>query len=201
MIILSRYYQEMKTHHETGPNRDPQNQVREILYRISRITASEDWAGDINPTQRAALSYLARANRFSRSPSQVADYLEATRGTVSQTLKALARKDLIEEQRSEQDKRSISYAVTDEGHATLNFRTAIDQAVGHLTQEQADDLALALTHLMSDVLQARGGRSFGVCGTCRHHQTNPSGAYCVLLQEALVPAETEQICHEHAVPA
>lgn len=197
----------MKTHHQIGSDRDPQNQVREILDRISRIAASEDWTGDINPTQRAALSYLARANRFSRSPSQVADYLEATRGTVSQTLKALARKNLIEEQRSEQDKRSISYVVTDEGHTALNFTTAIDQAVGHLTQGQADDLALALTHLMSDVLQARGGRSFGACRTCRHHranpsgQTNPSGAYCALLQEALYPAETEQICHEHAVPA
>lgn len=191
----------MKTHHQIGSDRDPQNQVREILDRISRIAASEDWTGDINPTQRAALSYLARANRFSRSPSQVADYLEATRGTVSQTLKALARKNLIEEQRSEQDKRSISYVVTDEGHTALNFTTAIDQAVGHLTQGQADDLALALTHLMSDVLQARGGRSFGACRTCRHHQTNPSGAYCALLQEALEPTETEQICHEHAVPA
>ncbi|MFC6657468.1 MarR family transcriptional regulator [Roseibium salinum] len=89
--------------------------VRDLIDRLSRLIAAEEWNGPLNPSQFAALSYLARANRFSRAPSHVADYLATTRGTASQTLKALARKGLIAETRSQEDKRSIRYDVTDHG--------------------------------------------------------------------------------------
>jgi len=69
--------------------------IRELIERLARVSAADEWADDLNPTQKAALAYLARANQYSRSPSQVAEFLAATRGTVSQTLKALARKGLI----------------------------------------------------------------------------------------------------------
>lgn len=92
-------------------------EIRDLLDRVLRTSAAEDWTEDISPSQRAVLSYLSRANRYSRAPSQVADYLSATRGTVSQTLKTLARKGLVSEQRSEKDKRSISYKISEIGRA------------------------------------------------------------------------------------
>tara|TARA_R110002110_G_scaffold138271_4_gene323912 strand:- start:1157 stop:1681 length:525 start_codon:yes stop_codon:yes gene_type:complete len=168
-----------------------------MLDRIARITASGDWGGEINPTQRAALSYLTNANRFSRSPSQVADYLSATRGTVSQTLKALARKGLVHEIRSELDKRTISYDVTEEGHAALNVRTVIDNALSQLSETKLNNLSCQLSDLIRQALMARGGRSFGVCRTCRHHRADTAGAFCLLLNEPLLPAEADLICHEH----
>jgi DNA-binding MarR family transcriptional regulator len=87
--------------------------ISDLIDRLGRLNAAEEWNGPLNPSQFAALSYLARANRFSRAPSHVADYLATTRGTASQTLKALARKELIAESRLEEDKRSIRYDVTD----------------------------------------------------------------------------------------
>lgn len=182
------------------PNRaiDTAADTRELLDRMTRIAASEEWAGEINPTQRAALAYLARANRFSRKPSQVADYLSATRGTVSQTLKALARKGLIEEQRSQSDKRSISYGLTSHGHTALNFTTAVDAALEQLSDTEIDDLSANLRKVIKSVLTARGGRSFGICNTCQFHQQTNTGAYCTLLDEDLHDGETTEICHEFA---
>ena len=72
--------------------------LTDLLDRLARLHLASRRDDALNPAQAAALDYLARANRFSRMPSAVADYLAATRGTVSQTLKALAAKGLIVEQ-------------------------------------------------------------------------------------------------------
>ncbi len=94
-------------------------QIRGLITRLARIDAGEGWADDLNPAQRAALDYLGQANRFSRSPSHVAEYLGTTRGTMSQTLKVLVRKGYVTELRSEADKRTISYALTQAGRNAI----------------------------------------------------------------------------------
>jgi len=181
--------------------RDNRADIRDLLDRIARLKAAEDWGDDLNPSQRAALAYLCGANRFSRAPSHVADYLSATRGTISQTLKALARKGLIAEIRSATDRRSISYEVTPAGEAASQKGTAIDAALAGLDPTSADALTKALKGLVGAVLAARGGRSFGLCRTCRHHRVRDDGAFCALLNEALAPHEAAQTCHEHEAAA
>ncbi len=177
---------------------DRHQEARALLDRVLRIHASEDWGDGINPAQMAALTYLSRANRFSRSPSHAADYLRSTRGTVSQTLKALTRKGLIAEHRSTADKRSIAYDVSPEGYKILAGHSAAQAALNGLTESELDQLIGSLTALAKNALSARGGKSFGVCRTCKFHQKRKSGAYCSLLNEALEPAEANEICHEHA---
>ena len=174
--------------------------IRELLDRIGRIAAAEEWSDDLNPAQRSALSYLARANRFSRSPSNVADYLCTTRGTASQTLKALERKGLVTPVRSAADKRSISYDVTEEGRAAMATPSDLNAAIDRLPDSEADALLAALEATLRDVLSSRGQREFGVCRTCRYHQPGEDGATCALLNVSLVPMEAGQICHEHQAP-
>lgn len=179
------------------PSTDP-TRVREIIDRLGRIVAAEEWNDEINPTQWTALSYLARANRFSRSPSQVSDYMAATRGTVSQTLKALARKGLVEERRSDQDKRSISYSATGQGLALLEGENLIEDAASVLSDSERAVLLDGLETLMHNALARRRSRPFGVCRTCTHHRKVGDGGFCKLLGVPLAPAETRQICHEHS---
>ncbi|MGF1562645.1 MAG: MarR family winged helix-turn-helix transcriptional regulator [Geminicoccaceae bacterium] len=178
-----------------------QQRLAALLERIGRIQAADEWSDALNPAQRAALAYLARANRFSRAPSQVADYLAATRGTVSQTLKALARKGLVSETRSAQDRRSIAYSLTEAGRAACARQSALDEAIGGLEPAEAAVLANGLEGLVKDALLRRGMRAFGVCRTCRYHEARPLGGYCRLLHEELAPVECQQICHEHDASA
>lgn len=175
---------------------DQKLRLSDLLDRIARLRAAESWRDDLNPSQRAALDYLGRANRFSRSPSQVADYLASTRGTVSQTLKSLSRKGLVEEVRSEADKRSISYEVTPQGRAHLSANRKAS-TLADLTDREAGLLTDLLERLLHGVLTQRGGRSFGMCRTCKYHSQLKSGGYCRLLEIDLLPAEIIQICHEH----
>ncbi len=179
---------------------DPRQRAEALLERLARLQAAGDWADDLNPTQWTALSYLARANRFSRAPSQVADYLAATRGTVSQTLKALARKGLVEEAASDGDRRSISYEITAEGQAALSRQRVLGEALAVLPEARVAALADGLSDLVATLIEARGGRGFGLCRTCRHHR--PAGVegagHCRLLDLPLAPHEADRICHEHA---
>ncbi|MEZ5777677.1 MAG: winged helix DNA-binding protein [Paracoccaceae bacterium] len=186
---MTRYYLGMT-------NRD---EISALLDRLTRLHAAGRRVGDLNEVQRAALDYLSRANRFSRAPSAVADYLAATRGTVSQTLRSLARKGLVAETASSEDRRVRRYDLTPEGVATL--ATTAPAARPGLTDAETQDIAEALRNLVRSEIAANGGRSFGLCRTCRHHVSTAEGSHCALLKLALLPEEADQICHEHRAAA
>lgn len=157
-----------------------------LLDRVARLAQARAWARGLNPAQAAALDYLSRANRFSRSPSHVADYLGTTRGTASQTLQALARKGLVVAEASARDRRSVSYRPTE------TARAVAEDLPGGLAEGERAQLERMLERMARGL--AEGGRTFGLCATCRHHRSGPR---CALLQLALAAEEAGQLCHEH----
>jgi DNA-binding MarR family transcriptional regulator len=173
------------------------DQIRDLISRLARLDAAETWEVNLNPTQIAALDYLARANRFSRAPSHVAEYLGTTRGTMSQTLKTLVRKGYLEESRSESDRRSITYDLTDSGLALVDRQNTLAQAILSLSPSQRRGLADGLSSTLKARLAVNQGRSFGICKDCVHHEERGKGAFCALLLVPLAPAETGLTCHEH----
>lgn len=170
--------------------------LRSLLDRLARVASAEDWEGNLNPAQTAALSYLARANTFSRAPSHVAEYLSTTRGTASQSLKSLQKKGLIAERKSETDRRSISYDLTDQGWALVSVERMADKAIEGLTDVDKAALEATLTKALTAVLRQRGQKEFGQCKGCRHHAPGSPTATCMLLNVSLEPNEVDQICHE-----
>lgn len=186
MTISTRYFLRM----------DMTDQLRALINRLARLDATGTWADDLNPAQIAALEYLARANRFSRAPSHVADYLGTTRGTTSQTLKALERKAYLTERRSEVDKRSISYDLTDTGRARAMRNGSLRETIEALPDQEKQYLVNGLSEILTARLAAGQRRAFGICRTCRYHRATGDGAFCALLSIRLAPAETTQICYE-----
>jgi len=174
-----------------------EQRISELLDRLARLNQSELWINDLNPAQVAALKYLVAANRFSRAPSHVADYLGATRGTVSQSLKTLARKGFITQIRSLTDKRAVRYDVTENGHAVLAGDTSLEQAIVQLNENERAHIALLLSNVLHSTLGARGGRSFGICKSCEYHENSAERPYCRLLNVELAKEESDLICHEH----
>ncbi len=170
--------------------------INALLDRLSRLIALDGWEGNLNPAQMAALSYLGRANRFSRSPSVVAEYLGATRGTVSQTLKALHRKGLVEESSNPTDKRSISYKLTPEGDALLAQRRLLDNVLDGLPDKDRAALDAKLGQVVGSALEALGLKLFGACKTCKYHKSDGAQRYCMLLDVPLHAEEADQICVE-----
>ena len=171
--------------------------LKALLDRISRLSTSEDWSNSLNPTQRAVLSYLASANQFSRAPSNIAEYMCTTRGTTSQTLKALERKGLVCQFQSSADKRSISFDITTEGMEVLSKDSRLDATLRTIDQEEGVELSRSLESIAHQLLAQRGYKAFGICSECKYHSKSAKGRYCALLEVPLTTRQSGELCHEH----
>lgn len=170
-------------------------ELRALIDRLARHLAADDRMGDLNPAQARALDYLSRANRFSRAPSHVADYLGATRGTVSQTLKALERKGLIQVVPNREDRRSHRYDLTADGANRAGRDRASEAFLDRLAAEDREALDQGLRAALAAVCEATGAGAYGICGLCRHHEADGGVRRCTLWNAALAPPEAAQICH------
>ncbi len=173
-----------------------------LIGRLDRLMRSGVAVEGLNPAQWEALRYLARANRFSRTPAGLADYLGSTRGTVSQTLIALEQKGFAVRMASERDRRSTELALTRRGVAALKRDPLL-----HLAEDIAaagggcEELLAALQAVLRNTVGRNNGRPFGVCHTCRHFRKAAVGSaasphHCALLDEPLSDADSQGICVE-----
>lgn len=180
--------------------------IHDLLERLGNLLRAEARRGPaagLAPVQLQALAYLARANRYSDSPAALAEFLEITRGTASQTVGALRRKGLIEDRRDPVDRRRVHLAPTPAGRALAEravppalFARSLSDAEG------AGALETALAELLRSLQRAHGGRSFGVCRTCRHFtELAPTAWRCGLTGERLSLDDSARICREHEDPS
>ncbi|MDP1965571.1 MAG: MarR family transcriptional regulator [Reyranella sp.] len=174
-----------------------------LIDRLERLARAGEQVGRLNPAQWDALRYLARANRFSRTPAALADYLASTRGTVSRTLASLESKGYVFREPSDRDGRSVKFVLTSDGGKALKrdpllaVATDIEQATGGDVAELLDGLRRTLRQAIS----RNQGRMFGACFSCRHFLANvrPStrtSHNCALLDEPLSEADSRAICVE-----
>ncbi len=183
-------------------NMTDSDEITTLLERLSRVLQNESHAEGLKPTQWEALRYLERANRFSRTPSGLTAYLGMTKGTVSQTLNALERKDLIRKTLDKADRRQVRIDLTAKGKGLLKRDplAAVASAVSALKTSHRSGLNSGLEALLTESLRQRGGRPFGACHTCRYHEANaPDGAphRCSLLDVTLSADDSTLICFEH----
>lgn len=174
-----------------------------LVDRIERIARSGEQAGDLNPVQWEALRFLARANRFSRTPAALADYLASTRGTVSRTLASLEAKGYVARAANLRDGRSVDFVLSADGERTLKRDPLLVLAkdIEHASGADVTAVRDALRQTLHNAITRNRGRAFGVCRTCRHFRANlrPSTRtphHCALLDEPLSEGDSRAICVE-----
>lgn len=176
--------------------------VHELLDRLANLLRAEQRkvaaAHGLQPVHLQALAYLARANRYSDSPIAVAEYLGITKGSVSQTLSLLEDKGFLSARPDRDDGRRVRLSVTAKGRRLLT-RLPSETLASAPTAKLAEALAEPLEMLLIELQRARGGRSFGVCRTCRHFRTPSPGRHaCGLTGEPLSLDQSTRLCREHA---
>lgn len=180
---------------------NPRDETVELIERLARMVANEGHSRGLKPAQWEALRYLARANRFSRTPGALTAYLGSTKGTVSQTVMSLERAGLVEKAENPADRRSVHLALTPAGAALLEAdgMARIAQAVAALPEATRRGLEAGLRAVLANRLAASGGRPFGICADCRHFDRDARGPglhFCRLLGEPLSDGDAEEICYE-----
>ena len=174
------------------------------LERLTRLMRSGEHEGGLNPAQWEALRYLSRANRFSNSPIALTRFLGSTKGTISQTIKALERKGFIAKSPRQDEGRSICLALTEKGIEILKYDplAELSKSLDDLGGKTRRRLAKGLADLLETDLKRRGQPSFGICSSCRHfrekaHEDRADPHSCMLFDVGLSQAESLQICVEH----
>lgn len=176
--------------------------IADLINRLGRMSREMQFVDGLNPAQWEALRYLKRANTCSRTPGGIAEFLCATKGTVSQTVNALKCKGLIDCRPSEKDKRVQLLDLTPKGHDLLSRDPVhkLEEFAYDLEGEQGAQIVNGLSELLSSLQGATGAKPFGVCQTCCRHITTPEECTdgmvgkCELTGEDLCSDASTRIC-------
>jgi DNA-binding MarR family transcriptional regulator len=179
------------------------------IERLARLLRAREHGQDLNPAQREALRFLARANRFSNSPGALTRYLGATKGTVSQTLIALQRKGYITKAAREGSAKSVSLTLTEKGREALSRDpwASLAQAAEGLGGKTRRRMRRGLEDLLAQELTRAGLASFGACSSCRFFRErgrdgDPKGPHlCMQFEAPLTAEESRLICVAHTPAA
>ena len=174
----------------------------ELVDRLSRIAHSLQFAEGLNPAQWEALRFVGRANRNSCSPGTLAEFMGSTKGTVSQTLKALEAKGLIERCRKAGDRRAVQISVTPAGTALLSKDPLgqIHDALEPCSRDEQHELVEGIERLLDIVQEHQGLPEFGPCPGCTYYkpeactETNTVGCRCGVSGELFSSLEIDRIC-------
>ena len=176
--------------------------LAELIVHLGRVTSGDGLVGGLTPAQWSVLRYVARANRFSRTPSAFAAFHGITRGTASQAIKSLVALGYITQTRSETDGRSVRLDLTDKARAVLadDPLEALVRAAETLPSGVRDQASGILRRMLGHVAAEMGKPLFGTCATCRHldgdtccgaDQGRPT---CRLVDEPLSEGELVELC-------
>jgi DNA-binding MarR family transcriptional regulator len=176
--------------------------VAELVVQLSCLARGDGYVADLTFAQWAALRYLARANRFSRTVSAFAEFHGTTRGTASQTIKGLVENAYLTRRRSKADGRSIDFTLTKKSRKLLaeDPFEALVIAASALSNSASQTVERSLERMLHKVAQQQGKHHFGMCPNCKYFQdegccmNSKYDHYCTLTDESLKKAETQQLC-------
>lgn len=174
--------------------------IVELVDRLTRLAHALQFAQGLNPAQWNTLRFFARANKYSRSPSVLAEYLHTTKGTASQTLNALEAKGYVQRTRCPEDRRSVTIVVTDKGRELLDRDplARIARATEAVPTADREMAAGVMERILSTLQREENVVSFGYCGRCSYYRCEGENASatqrCAHSGELLPEGHLSRIC-------
>ncbi len=176
--------------------------IVELVDRLSRIAHTLQFSGGLNPAQWEALRFVSRANHRTCSPGALAEFMGTTKGTVSQTIKALEAKGLVQRGPVAGDGRAVRIGITEAGSELLRKDPlgAIHDALTTCSPEDRLQLVDGMERLVGAVQKSVGAAEFGRCTDCEHYrpercrETDSVGCRCAVSGELFSALEIDKIC-------
>ncbi|MER3465388.1 MAG: MarR family transcriptional regulator [Chitinophagaceae bacterium] len=191
-------------------NLNEQNQKVEsrIVVALERISEAfrvllwnESKENALSPIQIQILIFLLFHSDEMCKVSYLAQEFNMTKATISDSVKILLQKGLIQKFDHPEDTRSNIIDLTSKGRQiaekSANFAFAIEQPLSTLSQEQKEIILSGLLKLIDELHKAGIITIQRMCFTCLNYQHTNGKHYCKLLQTKLQNTELRIDCAEH----
>ena len=190
-------------------NRNIDGRIVAVLERISQAfrvllwQESKDFS--LSPIQIQVLIFLLHHSIDKCKVSYLADEFNMTKATISETVKILEQKKLIQKVYEEIDNRSYSIQLTKSGQTiateTALFSKEFHKPIAKLDEEEKENMLLSLLNIITHLNKTGVITIQRMCLTCTHHELTENGEnhFCKLLNRKLLTNELRIDCPEHVL--
>ena len=177
------------------------------LERISEAFRVLLWdagkAYGLSPIQTQILIFLLFHSPEKCKVGYLAAEFNMTKATISDSVKSLLQKGLVEKLDDEKDSRSFGLALTKEGkkvaRETSLFAGAIQTPLSTLTPAQKEIMLNGLLRLIQDLNKAGVITPQRMCFNCRFYEDKNGTHFCNLLNSPLANPDLRVDCPEHVL--
>lgn len=190
----------------TDQNDNLDNKIVAGLERLSQVFRILLWekakAHGLSPIQIQLLIFIQYHTPEKTTISYLAHEFNVTKPTVSDAVKILAQKDLVNKITDPYDTRSYTIQLTDRGRSivadTENFANPLTDII--TKTERADKVFLweNITHLIRELNRQKIISIQRTCFNCRHYSLTGNIHYCNLLGQTLQNENIRIDCPEFA---
>jgi DNA-binding MarR family transcriptional regulator len=167
---------------------------RVLLWNESKIL-------NISPIQIQILVFVKFHDLEKCKVSYLAHEFNMTKATISDAVKILLQKGLIEKEIDAADTRSYTMRLSELGETTLSqaafFANPFLQSFDTLSMEQKEILLDSLLQMIFRLHKAGIITLQRMCQTCQYLEQRENSAYCKLLQKPLQKTDFRLDCPEH----
>lgn len=175
-----------------------------LLERIGEISRALRWqqatGAGLSPLQVRILGFIVEHPGESIGVARLAEELQVTRPTISDSVALLVDRGLILRKPDPYDGRSHSLRVSAAGRRWLPDGGPFTEALAALPLCERETLLLALMRLLESLLSSGDVQVQRMCWSCAHYRGDRKGKHhCALLEMDLSVAELRTDCPEHQV--
>lgn len=190
------------------PEHQHQKTESKIVVALERISEAyrtllwnESKEHALSPIQIQILIFLLFHPAEKCTVSSLAAEFNLTKPTISDSVKVLLQKKLVEKRDDPSDTRSYSIRLSKAGkqiaEKSSNFAVPIGKPLNSLTAEQKETMLQGLLRLIYDLNRAGIITVQRMCHTCANYRFENNSHYCTLLQAKLQTKDLRLDCPEH----
>jgi DNA-binding MarR family transcriptional regulator len=191
-------------------NHKDQTIESKIVVALERVSEAfrvllwqESKENSLSPIQIQLLIFILFHSQDLCKVSYLAEEFNMTKATISDSIKVLLQKNLVEKVTDEIDTRSFSLVLTSEGKRiakkSASFAATVENPIHQFSDEQKETLLISLLRIIERLNQSGVITIQRMCSTCRFYDSANNKHYCGLLKKPLKNHELMIDCPEHEI--
>lgn len=157
----------------------------------------------ISPIQIQLLIFCSNHKKENLKVSFLANEFDLTKATISDSIKILLKKELLNKVVNPKDSRSFTVELTSKGKEivkqTISFSSVLNQSIDFLTEIEKGIFLKQLMEFIYQLNQKDVISTQRMCLTCYYYNKNGNNHYCNLMKKPLKNIELRIDCDEHQI--